>query len=561
MKPTSPFATMLAKPLTGCLATSALLLHPTVHANETGGRGAENPARPNIVLIITDDVERSMMNALPEGQGRNLTPNLDRLILEGVLMSGQHVASAVCTPSRYNVLTGRYASRALKVEPDEQAVVAFTTHIGPDEITLPGLLQQAGYRTGMAGKNHVIKALPLPDIAAEADPRDPAVAAALRKFQPRYEEALQRAGFDFAGGIYPANPDELLPRALRIHNMDFVAEGALRFLDAQTPDTPFFLYFATTLPHGPVQAERSWNSDPLLTPFGVLDQPLDVLPPRASIPTRLAAANLKSPGPEGRADPAEGQGPAMMLAIDDAIGALLERLKERGLLENTIIVFFNDHGCDAKGTLYQGGLAFPSVVWREGGFPVGSRSGALVSNVDFAPTLLDLAGVSFERGQFDGSSFRGVLMGDPPAEDRVLYAEMGFSRAVRRGDWKYLALRYPEDVAGMPLEERRQRLEEWNAHLRERGITPVTTDPAAPFSHLTAIPGGAHAEHSSTGGTAHYYDADQLFNLAADPGETRNLAADPAYAEQLAAMQELLRQEVQKLPGIFGEFTPPSFID
>lgn len=514
-------------------------------------RGSATPLpveAPNFVFIIADDVQRSMFNALPEGRGRNLTPNLDRLVREGVLMTGQHVASAVCTPSRYNVLTGRYASRALDVGPAEQAVVAFTTHIKPDDITLPKLLRDAGYQTGMVGKNHVIQASAAPEIPLEADPRDPPIRDALRAYQADYEADLRRAGFDFVGGITPANPDELRPRELRVHNIDYTTAAALHFIDEQQPGRPFFLYFATTLPHGPIEASRSWNSDPRLTPFGVRDEPFDAQPPRSSIPERLRAAKLTASGEQD-------EGPAMMLALDDAIGALIDRLRERNLLDNTVIFFFNDHGCDAKGTLYQGGLQFPSVVWRSGGFPCGSRNDDLVSNVDFAPTILDLAGAQFNPVRFDGVSFRDTLLGQGPAAERTLYAEMGFSRTVRRGDWKYLALRYPPETADMSMAERQRRLEEWNAELLERGIQPVTTDPAAPFSHLTDIPGGAHAEHSSTGQKPHYYDADQLFNLAEDPDESRNLANDPKYADKLAEMKELMRAQVQRLPGRFGEFS------
>jgi len=514
----------------------------------------DQPKRPNIVFVITDDVERFMLNALPEGKGKNLTPHLDRLAREGIVMDGQHVASAVCTPSRYNVLTGRYASRALHVADDQQAVVAFTTHIRPEDTTLPKLLQRGGYQTGMAGKNHVLEGPGMPDIPLEADPHDPAVKAVLQEFQTEYEAAIRRAGFDFAGGIYPGNPDELRPRALRIHNMDYVTAAALRFIDQQEADTPFFLYFATTLPHGPIEPERSWNSDPLLTPFGPLEAPLSDMPSRASIAERIHTANLKPPGPDQGTHWAAEQAPYVMLAIDDAIGTLMDRLATRGLLENTLFFFFNDHGCDAKGTLYQGGLQFPSMVWRAPGTTAGSRLDTLISNVDFAPTILDLAGIRYERDQFDGRSFHALLSGHTTDDDRIIYAEMGFSRTVRRGAWKYLALRYPQDVVTMPMEERRRRLEAWNAHLRERGIDPVNTDPAAPFSHLTDLPGGAHAEHSTTGKKPHYYDPDQLFNLADDPGENSNLAGDPAYAEKLAEMKELMRRHVQNLPGVFGEF-------
>lgn len=542
--------TSVPSPLLGALLAACVALG-SASAETAESAASDTPAtpdRPNIVFIIADDLERHMLNALPEGRGRNLTPHLDRLVREGVLMNGQHVASAVCTPSRYNVLTGQYASRALDVGPEEQAVVAFTTHIKPDDITLPKLLRGAGYQTGMVGKNHVIQASDAPDIPLEADPRDPVIRTALQAYQSVYEGDLRRAGFDFVGGICPANPDELRPRELRVHNMDYVTAAALDFIDEQRPGRPFFLYFATTLPHGPVEASRSWNSDPRLTPFGVREEPFDVQPPRRSIPERLRAAKLTGAGEQD-------EGPAMMLAFDDAIGALIDRLRERQLLDNTVIFFFNDHGSDAKGTLYQGGLQFPSVVWRPGGFPCGSTNEDLVSNVDFAPTILDLAGAQFDPDQFDGVSFRDILLGKGSAAGRILYAEMGFSRTVRQGDWKYLALRYPPEATGMPIEERQRRLGAWNAELLERGIQPVTTDPEAPFSHLTDIPGGAHAEHSSTGKKPHYYDADQLFNLAEDPDETRNLAADPKYAEKLAEMKELMRTQVQRLPGRYGEFS------
>jgi arylsulfatase A-like enzyme len=547
------FSSQSAMLAAGCTAMAATSFPLAADSTAVGGPDF-SPQRPNILFIIADDLERYMFNALPEGDGGNLTPHLDRLTREGVLMAGQHVASAVCTPSRYNVLTGRYASRALQVGDEKQATVAFTTHIRPGDATLPKLLQQGGYRTAMVGKNHVIQAPGMPDIPLEADPHDAQVQQVLHDYRVVYEAALQRAGFDYVGGIYPGNPDELRPRALRVHNMDYLVDGALQFLDEQSADSPFFLYFATTLPHGPIEAKRSWDSDPLLTPFGVRDEPFTSLPPRSTIADRIGAAQLKKPGPKYENHESAAEAPFMMLAMDDAIGALLDRLHARNLLDNTILFFFNDHGCDAKGTLYQGGLQFPSIVWRSKGFPCGPHSDALVSNVDFAPTILDLAGIVFEPGQFDGISFRNILYGGEQPPERTLYAEMGFSRAVRRGDWKYLAVRYPPEAVKMPMEERRRRLEEWNEHLRERGIDPVNTDPAAPFSHLTDLPGGAHAEHSTTGKKPHYYDPDQLFNLADDPHEQRNLAQDPAYADTLAEMKELMRLYVQELPGRFGEF-------
>ena len=83
---------------------------------------------------------------------------------------------------------------------------------------------------------------------------------------------------------------------------------------------------------------------------------------------------------------------------------------------------------------------------------------------------------------------------------------------VRIGKWKYLAVRYPEKLENMSFEQRSLRLEKWNQERRRKHIEIVTEDPSAPFSHLTALPGGGHAESRSTGSYPSYYDRDQLYN-------------------------------------------------
>ena len=151
-------------------------------AVQTAGAGE----RPNILFIITDDQERKEFNFLPEGRDelgkpRSPSPNIDRLAAEGVVFLNQYVSSPVCTPSRYSVLTGAYASRSpsfVKTASREEQVNI--SHIDRETPNLARTLQAAGYYTGAVGKNHVIKdngrgrqAGP-PD---DADPRDPEVAA------------------------------------------------------------------------------------------------------------------------------------------------------------------------------------------------------------------------------------------------------------------------------------------------------------------------------------------------------------------------------------------------
>jgi arylsulfatase A-like enzyme len=327
--------------------------------------------------------------------------------------------------------------------------------------------------------------------------------------------------------------------------MDWITEGGVNFIEQyHDRDEPFFLYFATTLPHGPTEAERAWNANPLISAVGYLDKAPSVQPARETIPKRIKAAGLDV------TDDA-----CNMLWVDDALGALVDELEKVGELDNTVIIFFNDQWMESKGTVYQGGTHTPSVVWRKGGFPVGSTCDALISSIDFAPTMCDLAQEPYQKSDFDGESFLPYLNGKEQDPGRILYFELGYGRGIIKGDWKYMEIRYPEEVANMSMEERKKLLDEWNADRLRKHMEIVTTDPSAGFSHLTAIPGGGHAEARSTG-TKHYpgyYDPDQLYDLSKDPREQKNLAKDPEYKAKLEEMQRELRKELATLPGDFPE--------
>ena len=514
-------------------------LRPVAQAAEA------NPQRPNIVFFILDDMQRHMFNCLPEGKGKNLTPAIDRLASEGTVLMGQHVASPVCTPSRYNCLTGRYASRSLaqQAKAKGQTVVTWNTHIGPTDDNLARRLQQAGYATGMVGKNHVFQVPGWKKLAYDADPTQPAAKAQLKRNAEKIQLALRQAGFDYAASIYHNNPDGNGSRKLAVHNLDWIAQGALDFIDRHR-EKPFFLYFASTIPHGPVQPKRSWQADPKVTADGILDEPPRVLPPRQELRARVRKAGIKMWGREN------------LLWQDDVVAAIMKKLSDLELDDNTIVFFFNDHGQGAKGTLYQGGVTNPSIVWRKGGFPCGGESAAFVSNIDFAPTILDYAGAVAAQGELDGHSIRPVLEGKSASVRESLYFEMGHTRAVRKGDWKYLALRYTKEARNMPMARRKAILDRVNANLLRRGKKVHSTNPADRFSHISIVPGGGDAEHGSMGKYPAYYDEDQLYNLADDPGEQRNLAADPAHAEKLAELKGELRAYLAQLPGGFGDLKP-----
>lgn len=502
--------------------------------------------RPNIVFFIADDMYPHMFNCLPEGEGKNLTPNIDRLATEGTLMMNQYVVSPVCTPSRFNCLTGKYASRAVnaqflaKTEHEEgQTVIQWNSFVTRSDSILPHYLKDLGYATGMVGKNHVIEASGLyqfPDY--QSDPLLPGIKSKLEENYLKVEKAILACGFDYAGGLYHNNPNFIGLAQLAVQNLDWTTAAGLEFID-ENHEHPFFLYFATTVPHGPTNPDLSWKADPRITARGILDEAPDVLPARETLQERVKAAGLGGSGREN------------ILWLDDALGALISRLEAHDILENTIIFFFNDHGQHAKGTLYQGGVYNPSIIWKAGGFPCGQVCEAKVSNVDFAPTILTLAGADEIPAAMDGIAFSEALNGNSFLSRESLFFELGYGRAVIKGKYKYYALRYPDYAMSWSSRERAHQLDRYNKGREFRNMNIVNLDPGKAFSHLEVVPGGGAAEHETYGVLPGYFDPDQLYDLEKDPEELANLANDPEYQELLLEMKEVLRGYTRRLPGRF----------
>ncbi len=195
--------------------------------------------QPNIIFFIADDMYPEMFNTRPEGKGKNLTPNIDRLANEGVFMTNQRVVSPVCTPSRYNCLTGNYASRATNREFVEytrknegQTTVQFNSFITPGkEKTIGHYLQELGYKTGFVGKNHVVESLSQIDHNQKPnlydDPNDSVVKAELERRHKLLQEDIRNCGFDFADNLYHNNPNWLGIKALAKQRKGFIRGFAL----------------------------------------------------------------------------------------------------------------------------------------------------------------------------------------------------------------------------------------------------------------------------------------------------------------------------------------------
>ncbi|MDF1853050.1 MAG: sulfatase-like hydrolase/transferase [Verrucomicrobiales bacterium] len=499
--------------------------------------------KPNIILIVTDDQSFDSIGFMG---GKVLTPRIDQMAKEGLYFSDFNVTSTVCSPSRYSFLTGRYAGRCegekfLKEHPPgDQTQVENIGELETHLWNLPKVLQKNGYWTGFVGKSHVVRHdwlaghgpkvdSPMESYPQDADPRDPDVSAKMRRNHERWCNEIKRYGFDFADGVYAANLKELQNEVLNVHNLDWTVDKAFDFLEG-AKDVPFFLYFSTTLHHGPAPwvNKFSLEADPRMTGEGFVEEGFDVLPSRADVLRRNREAGFPDKA-------------AYALWLDDGVGAILDKVSELGLEKDTLILFVPDHGAyrHGKATLYDYGMRVPLLAQWKGKIKPGSRYGGLVANIDVTPTLLDLCGIEPPADyQMDGVSFEPVLFGSREPVRDMIFGELGHSRCIKTKDWKYIAVRYPAEVQKLLAEGMSFR--GFQGEVLER-------------PYLTR---NSHLGHYAAAQNPHYFTADQLFELKSDPEENHNKYG--IYPEEEKRLKAELEKAIQSFPlRPFGEFGKP----
>ena len=530
-----------------------LLAFPSLGERAASGFQAleKSPAgKPNILVIFTDDLDFDEVNALRPftdtvlagkqlTEKPPLTPSMDKLVNDSLLFTQFHVVCTVCTPSRYALLTGQYCSRSATLQQKHPvtgpANVEFNTDILPGQWHLARGLKDAGYVTGIVGKWHLTDVtksdlVVRPPICEyngkEHGPQDPTLPENAKRVREAYGRTVNYLrnviGWDYVSSMYIANANQLgLPKPLWEHenNMEWFTAGVLKFLEQQKSSAkPFFLYFAPNVPHGGGGA-RFANADPRGTPEGLVDWHLGVQPTRDDVLQRARKAGVPND---------------MLWAtwLDDGVGAILKKLDELDLAQNTIVLFSSDQQSRGKWTCYEGARVPLTVRWP-GKIKPGTHNDALLASTDFVPALLELAGGKLppaDKAVIDGRSFTPLLTGGK-LDERPVLIEMGYGRAIISGGWKYVAIRFPQNI-----EARAQQL----------GQRP---DYVGKFQKK-AIEGKDWPAFS---------DPDQLFNLRKDALEQNNLAADPACAAKLAEMRALLKATLAPLPHVFGEFkTVPS---
>ncbi len=527
-----------------------------------GVNACTQPERPNIIYIMTDDqsaIVPTAEDALIEfSDGNNMgvqsrpfgfngdsevhTPIIDDLAKNGMIFTRAYVSSSVCSPSRYTTLTGRYAGRCegkrfSELFPEGKMTrIENNTELEESRDNLPRLLQKAGYRTGFVGKSHVVDHHVLNNSKAwdkmgltgydrKADPKDPEVNKAMDDNHEFWANRITEFGFDYANGVYAANLRELYNDSLNIHNLEWKNKAALDFID-KAGDDPFFLYYSEMVPHGPapwINKDGKYiyglDANPHFTGKGYVEDDFENMPGREQIKNEVIAAG-KNPDH------------AWLTWLDHAVGSVVEKLKEKGKLENTLIIITSDHGNYnyGKSTIYEGGIKIPLMMYWGAGIEAGSIYDELVQNIDFTPTFLDLAGVDLSTVKdLDGVSLKETLKGMKKPVHDYLYFELGFARGVMTKAWKYITVRYDE--------KSEQQVKDgvvftgWNNH---KFMQPYYIR----NSHL-----GYHAALLNE----HYFERNQLFDMQNDPEENNNMAT--ANPDKVEEMKELLIKSLKSFPG------------
>jgi predicted outer membrane repeat protein len=524
-----------------------------------GGSLYGQTQKPNIVFIMTDDQSsiplRSSDNQNQSrpfgfnGDSKVHTPIIDGLASNGIVFNNAFVSSSICSPSRYSILTGKYAGRSegtsfINNFPlGNLSRIANNIELEENKTNVPKQLQNAGYKTAFIGKSHIIDHNVLESYtlgnngfmaySKTADPYTSSITDAMKFNHDKWANRMKEFGFDVVDAFYAANLRELKNDALNIHNIEYKNKAVLDFIDNAGND-PFFVYYSETIPHGPSPYWRrngeyyaGLDGDVHITSKGVLTQDYSYLPTRDEIKNEINGIAGKDPRH------------AWLRWFDHAVGAVVDKLREKGKLDNTLIIITSDHGDFNKGksTNYEGGIKVPLMMYWKNGISTTGTYDELVQNIDFAATFLDLAGVDISNSEIDGKSLKEVITNNSkaPVHDHLFF-ELGYSRAIRTKDWKYVTVRYPDGI---------------NTKI-ENGET---------FNGIngTQVPLPYYIPNVSLGGLAAaqyplYNIKDQLFDLKNDPYETTNLFNK--QPQKSTELRNILRTELLRFPNRpYQEFT------
>ncbi|MEK6320578.1 MAG: sulfatase-like hydrolase/transferase [Acidobacteriota bacterium] len=375
--------------------------------------------KPNIVFILADDL--GYCDVSMYGCRDIPTPNIDSIAAGGVKFTNGYVSAPVCSPSRAGLMTGRYQQRygfEFNAGPLQRALSDPEMGLPTSEITLAELMKKDGYRTGMVGKWHL---------------------GMHPKFHPTQRGFDEYFGFLFGANMYidpdqpgvksadpeavgvrirsPRNP--IIRNQTPVEEREYLTEAfareAVAFIDRHRNE-PFFLYAPFNAPHTPLQATKKY---------------LERFPQIKDERRQIYAA--------------------MVSALDDAVGAILKKLRDANLEQDTLVVFLSDNGCATyTGVCINDPLRLGKLTHFEGGFrvpfamrlPRAIKAGTVyhdpISSLDLFPTAVAVAGGKLPSDRaYDGVDLLPFLTGKKKTSPHeMLCWRNGENAAIRKGKWK-----------------------------------------------------------------------------------------------------------------------------
>lgn len=393
--------------------------------------------KPNIIVIFTDD---QGWNDVGCYGSKIPTPHIDKLASEGVRFTRFYSASAICTPSRFGLLTGQNPSRshdellgALMFMADEHKDKGIRKH----ETTIAEVLRRdAGFHTALIGKWH---------LGHGGESRLPLAHG--------FDRFIGHTGgcIDYFTMTYGNIPDWHHDKKIVNENgyaTDLISDEAIKFLNGQSANDadqkPFFLLLAYNAPH----FGKAWNPSQQV--------PVNMMQPNTDTMHRAAKVGFD--------DKVRREFAAMTISLDDGVGRVMKALDETKLASNTLVIFQTDHGGDpvyggsnkplraGKATLFEGGVRVPCIARWPGKIKPGSVNDQILTALDWFPTFCSAAGVELTNEMvIDGKDMLPKLTSDLPndaaaASKRTLFWELGAHAelgrspwsAVLEGDWKYV---------------------------------------------------------------------------------------------------------------------------
>lgn len=459
------------------LVIGSLLIAGTANTHgQSAGMASGKTAHPNIIYILADDLGYGDLGCY--GQKKFATPHIDSLAASGIRFTRHYAGSTVCAPSRSSLMTGLHTGHT-PVRGNKEWEPEGQWPLPDSSITLAELLKKAGLKTGAFGK----WGLGYP--GSEGDPSN-------QGFDEFFGYNCQRMAHNYYPYHLWHNRKKIILEnnkgtAKGTYAPDLIHQKALEFIK-NNRDSAFFLYYANTIPH----AELLIPEEKLL-PFK------NRFIPEKSFAGIDSGVGYRT-GAYGSQSQAHAAFAAMVTLLDKQVGELVMELRKLGIDNNTIIIFTSDNGPHLEGgadpdyfnsngplrgykrDLYEGGIRVPMIIRWPGMIVPGRTSDHVSAFWDVLPTLVELTGGEIPAAT-DGISFLPELLGNNQAQHDYLYwefHEQGGRKALISGKWKVVQ------------------------------------------HQVNTIPPGAF----------------ELYDLDADPGETRNLAL--SYPDRMEKMKELL---------------------